>query len=219
MSRSPQLQEKLLKCKHLGLSAYEEVWREMETFTNERSAETIDEVWLVEHPRVFTLGQAGKDEHILDAGDIPVIKTDRGGQVTYHGPGQLVAYLLFDLRRLGINVRELVSGIETAIISLLAEYKIEAQAKKEAPGVYVGERKIAALGLRIRHGCSYHGLSLNIDMDTAPYKRINPCGYADMEIVQLRDLAVKNSMDEVCEDFLSHIQRQFGYTSLIHLIH
>lgn len=204
-----------LTCKNLGLSAYEVVWQEMEVFTNNRTNETVDEIWFVEHPAVFTLGQAGKQEHILDPGDIPIIKTDRGGQVTYHGPGQLVAYLMFDLRRLGINVRQLVSSIEMSIINLLAEYKIDAQAKKEAPGVYVGEKKIAALGLRIRRGCSFHGLSLNVDMDTAPYKGINPCGYADMEIVQLRDLDISKTVDEVSELLLAHIQRQFGYTSII----
>ncbi|MFT7688482.1 MAG: lipoyl(octanoyl) transferase [Candidatus Azotimanducaceae bacterium] len=219
MTHEKSFQERQLKCKYLGLSAYEVVWENMEVFTNERSAETSDEIWLVEHPSVFTLGQAGKEEHILDAGNIPVIKTDRGGQVTYHGPGQLVAYVLFDLRRLGVNVRQLVSGIEASIINLLSEYDISAHAKKEAPGVYVGEKKIAALGLRIRRGCSFHGLSLNVDMDVAPYKRINPCGYADMEMVQLRDFNVLKSMDEVSEDLLAHMQRQFGYTSLIHLAH
>jgi lipoyl(octanoyl) transferase len=212
-------QRRQLTYQYLGLSAYEVVWQEMENFTNDRTKETIDEIWFVEHPAVFTLGQTGKEEHILDPGDIPIIRTDRGGQVTYHGPGQLVAYLMFDLRRLGINVRQLVSGIEVSIINLLAEYNIEAQAKKTAPGVYVGEKKIAALGLRIRRGCSFHGLSLNVDMDTTPYKGINPCGYADMEIIQLRDLNISKTVDEVSERLLAHIQRQFGYTSINHHNH
>jgi lipoyl(octanoyl) transferase len=212
-------QRRQLTYQYLGLSAYEVVWQEMEIFTNDRTKETIDEIWFVEHPAVFTLGQTGKEEHILDPGDIPIIRTDRGGQVTYHGPGQLVAYLMFDLRRLGINVRQLVSGIEVSIINLLAEYNIEAQAKKTAPGVYVGEKKIAALGLRIRRGCSFHGLSLNVDMDTTPYKGINPCGYADMEIIQLRDLNISKTVDEVSEGLLAHIQLQFGYTSINHHNH
>lgn len=204
-----------LRVMHLGMCLYQDVWRQMEDFTNNRGKETCDEVWIVEHPPVFTLGQAGKIEHILAAGDIPIVKSDRGGQVTYHGPGQLVMYLLIDIRRLGINVRQLVSGIEQSIIDLLGSLKIDAVARKDAPGVYVEGKKIAALGLRIRKGCSYHGLSLNVDMDIEPYSRINPCGYAGMEIIQLRDLGVKQSLNQVSEGMLTHILRQFGYTSLI----
>jgi len=204
-----------LRVKYLGMRLYQDVWQQMEDFTNSRNKETQDEVWIVEHPRVFTLGQAGKAEHILAAGDIPIVKSDRGGQVTYHGPGQLVVYLLIDLRRLGINVRQLVSGIEASIVKLLSTFNILASARKDAPGVYVEGKKIAALGLRIRKGCSYHGLSLNVDMDIEPYSRINPCGYSGMEMTQLRDLGVTDSLSQVSTLLLTHIQCQFGYTSLI----
>ena len=148
---------------------------------------TADEIWLLEHPRVFTQGQAGKVEHILAAGDIPVVQVDRGGQVTYHGPGQLVAYTLVDVRRAGQGVRDLVTAIENSLIDLLGQYDVLAQAKPDAPGVYVGDKKIASLGLRIRRGCSFHGLALNVDMDLQPFQRINPCGYAGLQMTQLRD--------------------------------
>jgi len=197
------------------MRSYQDVWRQMKEFTHSRNNDTCDEAWVVEHPPVFTLGQAGKSEHILAAGDIPIVKSDRGGQVTYHGPGQLIVYLLIDIRRLGINVRQLVSGIEASIVNLLDAYNVVAAARKDAPGVYVDGKKIAALGLRIRKGCSYHGLSLNVDMDMEPYGRINPCGYAEMEIIQLRDLGVTLSLTQVSELLLAHIQGQFSYTSLI----
>jgi len=197
------------------MSSYQDVWQQMKEFTHSRNNDTCDEAWVVEHPPVFTLGQAGKSEHILAAGDIPIVKSDRGGQVTYHGPGQLIVYLLIDIRRLGINVRQLVSGIEVSIVNLLNTYNVVAAARKDAPGVYVDGKKIAALGLRIRKGCSYHGLSLNVDMDMEPYSQINPCGYAEMEIIQLRDLGVTQSLMQVSELLLTHIQGQFSYTSLI----
>ncbi|MEJ1335395.1 MAG: lipoyl(octanoyl) transferase LipB, partial [Candidatus Sedimenticola sp. (ex Thyasira tokunagai)] len=176
-----------LHCRYLGRREYTEVWREMQAFTDGRTPESADEIWLLEHPPVFTQGQAGKMEHLLDPGGIPVVQSDRGGQVTYHGPGQLVAYLLIDLRRAKLGVRQLVSLIEKSIIALLEEYDIEANAEPKAPGVYVDGRKIAALGLRVRHGCSFHGLSLNVDMDLEPFSHINPCGYAGLAVTQLVD--------------------------------
>ncbi len=173
--------------RHLGCVAYEPTWHAMQHFTQNRHTDTADEIWLLEHPRVFTQGQAGKAEHVLAAGDIPVVQVDRGGQVTYHGPGQLVAYVLVDVRRAGQGVRDLVTSIENSLIDLLAQYDIAAQAKPDAPGVYVGDKKIASLGLRIRRGCSFHGLALNVDMDLQPFQRINPCGYAGLHMTQLRE--------------------------------
>ncbi|MGE6660483.1 lipoyl(octanoyl) transferase LipB [Pseudomonas sp. NPDC077408] len=178
----------LLGVRELGLVDYPVAWQAMQRFTNERQPDTVDEIWLLQHPRVFTQGQAGKAEHLLLPGDIPVIQADRGGQVTYHGPGQLVCYLMLDVRRLGFGVRELVSRIEQSLIGLLASYDVQALAKPDAPGVYVEAAKIASLGLRIRNGRSFHGLALNVDMDLEPFGRINPCGYAGMGMTQLADL-------------------------------
>lgn len=185
----------------------------MKKFTDERSAETEDELWLVEHPPVFTLGQAGKREHILNPGDIAIVQSDRGGQVTYHGPGQLVGYLLIDLRRRRLGVRDLVSGIENALIDFLASQGIVAQARKEAPGVYVGAAKIAALGLRIRKGRSYHGFSLNVDMDLEPFTRINPCGYEGLEVTQLRLQGVEMDVHGASVQLVDHLKHRFGYDS------
>ncbi|MFP6862392.1 lipoyl(octanoyl) transferase LipB [Pseudomonas sp.] len=173
--------------RELGQVDYQPTWHAMQRFTDTRGMETPDEIWLLEHSPVFTQGQAGKAEHVLFPGDIPVVQVDRGGQVTYHGPGQLVAYLLLDVRRSGIGVRELVSRIERSLIDLLASYGVSANAKPDAPGVYVNGAKIASLGLRIRNGRSFHGLALNVDMDLQPFQRINPCGYADMAMTQLAD--------------------------------
>ena len=173
--------------KELGCVPFADVWQQMRDFTDTRTANTPDELWLLQHPSVFTLGQAGKAEHILCAGNIPVVNTDRGGQVTYHGLGQLVGYCLFDVKRLGIGVRELVETLEDALVNTLAEYGINAWANREAHGVYVGSKKIASLGLRIRKGCSYHGFSLNIDMDLEPFQRINPCGYTGLQMTQMSD--------------------------------
>lgn len=183
----------------------------MRAFTDARTSETADEIWILQHPPVFTQGQSGKPEHVISAGDIPVIQSDRGGQITYHGPGQLVVYLLIDIRRKGLGVRELVEGIETSIIALLDTYGIEGGTQKGAPGVYAGHAKVASLGLRIRKGCSYHGLALNVDMDLEPFSRINPCGYAGLQVTQLRDLGVMESVGEVQERLLSLLTRQFGY--------
>lgn len=199
------------RIRQLGTRAYQPVWREMQQFTNTRNDSTRDEIWLLQHPPVFTLGQAGKPEHLLDPGDIPVVHTDRGGQVTYHGPGQLVAYLLLNLRHHRLGVRQLVNLIEQSIIDLLRDYQVDAAARPDAPGVYVTERKIAALGLRVRHGCSFHGLSLNVDMDLEPFSRINPCGYPDLEVTQLSELAEAVTFDNVRERLIQHILQRLVY--------
>ena len=179
--------------------------RAMQDFTQSRDQSTPDEIWLLEHPPVFTLGLAGKPEHVLDAGDIPVIHIDRGGQVTYHGPGQLVAYLLLDLKRRGYGVRELVRRMEEAVIGLLAEDGIAAERKSGAPGVYVDCAKIAALGLRVKRGCCYHGLALNVDMDLEPFSRINPCGYPGLAVTQTKDLGVRDSIQKVGDRLVRHL--------------
>lgn len=178
-------QDKIL-VRHLGLQPYEPVSQAMHDFTDMRDDTTPDEIWLVEHLPVFTQGQAGKAEHLLMTGDIPMIQSDRGGQVTYHGPGQQVMYVLLNLKRRKLGVRELVTLLEQTVVNTLAEYGIDAHPRADAPGVYVGEMKICSLGLRIRKGCSFHGLALNINMDLTPFQRINPCGYAGMEMTQMR---------------------------------
>jgi lipoyl(octanoyl) transferase len=190
----------------LGLLDYEPTWQRMQAFTAERGADTPDEIWLLEHPPVYTLGIAGKPEHLprVDNG-IPVVRIDRGGQITYHGPGQLVAYLMLDLRRRALSVRPLVRRMEQAVINLLDHYGIAARGDEAAPGVYVGPAKIAALGLRIKRGCCYHGLALNIDMDLSPFHAINPCGYQGLEVTQLRDLGVKDTTHEVADRMAAHL--------------
>ncbi|MGA0839778.1 MAG: lipoyl(octanoyl) transferase LipB [Pseudomonadales bacterium] len=185
--------------------------RAMQAFTETRTPATDDELWMTEHERVFTQGQAGKAEHVLAPGDIPVVQTDRGGQVTYHGPGQIVGYLLFDVRRLGISVRDLVSGIESSIRSVLAAYGIEGYARPDAPGVYVGGSKIASLGLRVRRGCSYHGLSLNVDMDLEPFQRINPCGLLGMQVTSMAELIGPVSQREVGTALIEALSRVYGF--------
>lgn len=177
-----------LQVRRLGILPYEPVWQEMRAFTDHRQPEAVDQLWCLQHEPVFTQGQAGKAEHILNPHGIPVVQTDRGGQVTYHGPGQLMIYLLLDIRQRGLGARSLVDLIEQSIITVLQSWGIEAALKPGAPGVYVDGAKIAALGLRIRRGCSYHGLSLNVDMDLTPFSYINPCGYAGLQAVQLKDL-------------------------------
>lgn len=194
----------------LGRQPYEPVWRAMQAYTDARGAHGSDELWLVEHEPVFTLGQAGKAEHVLAPGDIPVIPVDRGGQVTYHGPGQIVAYPLVDLRRLKLGVRELVCRIEQAIIDVLADWNIEARRRAGAPGVYVGEAKVAALGLRVRRGCSFHGLAFNIAMDLEPFRRINPCGYAGLAVTSMRDLGGPSSLEAVKPVLVAALSRQLG---------
>ena len=194
--------------KRLGHVDYEPTFQAMQEFTAARTAETPDELWIVEHPPVYTLGQAGKPEHILEDVGIPIVKIDRGGQVTYHGPGQVVIYLLLDLQRLKIKVRELVTAIEQAVIDFLAAQGVAAERREGAPGVYVGEAKIAALGLKIKNGCSYHGLSLNVDMDLYPFTAINPCGYAGLKVTQTRDLGVPLTAHEAGEQLSQHLLQQ-----------
>ena len=192
----------------LGQHAYEPIWHAMQDFTDTRGSDTKDEIWLVEHEPVFTQGQAGKAEHILGAGDIPVVQVDRGGQITYHGPGQIVAYPLIDLRRLGIGVRELVCKIEQAIIDTLATWNITAQRHAGAPGVYVDDAKIAALGLRVRRGCSFHGLAFNVAMDLSPFRRINPCGYRGLAVTQMADLGGPGQTGTVAPVLVRELCRQ-----------
>ncbi len=194
--------------KRLGRVDYEPTWRAMLDFTTSRNADTPDEIWVVEHAPVYTLGQAGKPEHILKDVGIPVVKIDRGGQVTYHGPGQVVIYLLLDLHRLKIKVRELVTAIEQAVIDFLAAHGVTAERREGAPGVYVGDAKIAALGLKIKNGCSYHGLSLNVDMDLSPFLAINPCGYAGLQVIQTRDLNLPLTAHEAGEQLSQHLLQQ-----------
>ena len=184
-----------LVIRELGLVEYQPTLDAMRAFTDARDADTPDELWLLQHPRVFTQGQAGKAEHVLSPGDIPVIQVDRGGQVTYHGPGQWVIYLLVDIRRSHLGVRDLVTLIEQAIVQLLAEYQIDAEPRADAPGVYVAGDKIAALGLRVRRGCSYHGLSLNVDMDLQPFQRINPCGHQGLQVTSMARLLPDDALD------------------------
>ena len=189
-----------IKIKQLGLQDYQPVWQAMQDFTQQRDKNTADEFWIVEHTPVFTLGRNGKRKHILDAGNIPIIPIDRGGQVTYHGPGQLVIYLLIDLKRRQLGVRQLVTHIENTLVNFLASNHISANSDPKAPGVYVDGKKVAALGLRISRGCSTHGLSLNIDMDLSVFKRINPCGYKGMEVTQCKDLDINKSMSQIAEE-------------------
>ncbi len=197
--------------RELGLSDYAEAWQKMRRVTDLRGEASRDELWLLEHPRVFTLGQAGRTEHLLDPGGIPVINSDRGGQVTYHGPGQLVVYVLMDLRRKRLGVRQLVDGLEQCVIDMLAAEGVAGKRRNRAPGVYVSGRKICALGLRIRNGCSYHGLALNVNMDLEPFQRIDPCGYRGLEATQLRDLAVPWDVDEAGRRLVAAFVRQFAY--------
>lgn len=195
----------LLQVKRLGLVPYEPAWEAMRAFTDARGRATPDELWLLQHPPTYTLGQAGKPEHLLRQTDIPLVKIDRGGQITYHGPGQVVVYLLIDLHRRGLKVRELVSLMEQALIDCLAAYGLTAERKAGAPGVYVAGDKIAALGLRVRNGCSYHGLALNVHMDLAPFTWINPCGYSGLRTIQMADFGITETAEEVGERLLDHL--------------
>ncbi len=195
----------------LGLQPYLPVWRAMQHFTDTRTPDSPDEIWLLEHEPVFTQGQAGKAEHLLLPGNIPVIQADRGGQVTYHGPGQFIAYVLIDVRRAEMGVRDLVTALETSLVALLAEYGVSAHARPDAPGVYVGTAKIASLGLRIRRGCSFHGLALNVDVDLEPFSRINPCGYAGLAMTRLSDLANPLDPAAVRTALVRQLAAQLGY--------
>ena len=194
----------------LGRQPYGPVWRAMQRFTDARDGSTADELWTVEHDPVFTLGQAGKPEHVLAAGDIPVVQVDRGGQVTYHGPGQLVAYPLLDLKRLKVGVREYVHRIEQAIIDTCADWNVHAERREGAPGVYVAGAKVAALGIRVRRGCTFHGLAFNIGMDLEPFHRINPCGYEGLRVTSLSDLGGPSGMRVVEPMLIGHLAEQFG---------
>ena len=200
-----------VRVKKLGLCEYSPVWRDMQAFTLGRSRDTRDEIWLLEHRPVFTLGMNAKPEHVLAPGDIPVVAVDRGGQVTYHGPGQLVAYLMLDLRRLDIGVRRLVELLEQSLIDWLAARGVVANARRDAPGVYVDGAKIAALGLRVRGGCSYHGISFNVDMELEPFSRINPCGYPGLAVTQLRDLGIALPVSRVADDWLPGLVSRLEY--------
>ena len=207
-----------LQVSRLGTVDYERSWRAMQQYTDQRDGDSPDCIWLLQHPAIFTLGQAGKAEHILDAGDIPVLKVDRGGQVTWHGPGQCIAYVMVDLRRLGLNVRELVDRLERAVIAVLRGFSVMAASRRDAPGVYVDGAKIAALGLRIRRGCSFHGLSFNISADLGPFSRINPCGYAGLAVTRLADLVPPQTdlaMPRIESLLLDELIAGFGYNPLL----
>lgn len=206
--------ESQILIRQLGQLPYEPVWQKMQAFTNQRDESAVDEIWSVQHPPVFTQGQAGKQEHLLEPGDIPVIQVDRGGQVTYHGPGQAIVYLMINLKRKKIGVREIVSHMEQAIIDMLATYQVEAYARPDAPGVYVDGSKIASLGLRVRRGCSFHGLALNLDMDLLPFLRINPCGYAGMTMTQLSHHVDNLDQTAATERLLDCLIRRIGYSEV-----
>jgi lipoyl(octanoyl) transferase len=190
-----------------GLAEYQKVFEEMLRFTEQRDAHTPDQLWLVEHPPVFTQGHNGQAHHLLQQSHIPVVQTDRGGQITYHGPGQLIAYTLIDLKRRHIGVREMVTRLENSIIAILAAYDIEALARRDAPGVYVDGRKIASLGLRVKRGACYHGVSFNVDMDLTPFSHINPCGYPGLEVIDLRTLGVNDDMSVIKQQFITEFQQ------------
>jgi len=197
----------------LGQQDYLACWQAMREFTDQRTPETPDEIWLLEHSPVFTQGQNGKAEHILEPGTIPVIQTDRGGQITYHGPGQLMIYVLIDLKRQRFHVRELVTRLEQTLITFLADKGIAAEAKREAPGVYIAEKKIASIGLRIRRGCSYHGVAFNVSMDLQPFTRINPCGFAELKMTQLTALIGRATPQEAGSELTPYLIKNLGYTS------
>ncbi|WP_131794689.1 lipoyl(octanoyl) transferase LipB [Fluoribacter gormanii] len=198
-----------MKIRQLGIQNYNDVWLQMKEFTQSRDANTQDELWLLQHSPVYTQGQAGKPEHILNPESIPVVQSDRGGQVTYHGPGQLVAYVLMDISRKNLGIRSLVSQLEQILISVLAQYQIEGSIRCGAPGVYVNEQKIASIGLRVKNGCTYHGIALNVDMDLKPFSGINPCGFAKMEMTQISKFVPTVQIDEVNQHLVQYFLQQF----------
>jgi lipoyl(octanoyl) transferase len=202
-----------LTVKWLGQQDYLSCWQAMQQFTHERTADTTDEIWLLEHPPVFTQGQNGKPEHILNPGDIPIVQTDRGGQVTYHGPGQLMVYVLIDLRRKQLNVRDFVTHLEQSIIDLLAAFTIDAYAKREAPGIYIAEKKIGSIGLRVKRGCTYHGIAFNVCMDLAPFNRINPCGFTQLKMTQFSALGGLKQPQEAGKQLINYLMKNLGYTT------
>ena len=199
-----------MKTRFLGSVDYQQTWQAMREFTDKRDEHSADELWVCEHPPVYTLGQAGKLEHLLGDTVIPVVHTDRGGQITYHGPGQIIVYTLFDLKRAGFGIREMVVRLENSVITLLDEMGITAHSRRDAPGVYVGEAKIAALGLRVRRGSTYHGIAFNIEPDMEPFKGINPCGYQDLAVTSLRDLGTAIDKDQIVARFVYCIEQQLG---------
>jgi len=203
-----------LTVRQLGLCDYLSTWDAMRRFTTDRGRATADEIWLLQHPPVYTLGLSGRTEHLLRTTDIPVVHSDRGGQVTFHGPGQLIAYALLDLHRLGLSVSAIVNRLEQAIIDSLGEYSIVGTRTPQAPGVYIEEMKIASIGLRVRRGCTYHGLALNVDMDLQPFADINPCGYPDLKVTQLSNLGVREDLSRINQALIRQLQRQLGYNSL-----
>ena len=201
--------------RHLGRTEFETTWRAMQDFTSARSAETPDEIWLTEHLHVYTLGLNRKDLRMPSRDDIPIVNTDRGGKITYHGPGQSIIYVLIDLKRKGINVRQLVSAMENAVVALLLEANIHGLTRSDAPGVYVQDRKIASVGLRLKKECCYHGISLNVNMDLAPFNAIDPCGYEGLEVTQLKDLGIHLSQAEAAEKLLKYLTKELGHSDLI----
>lgn len=203
-------QIKPIEVKNLGLQSYMDVWQAMQNFTEHRTENDSDELWVVEHPPVFTQGLAGKSEHILNTSNIPIVQVDRGGQVTYHGPGQLILYPLLNIKRAKLGLRPLVTALETSVIKLLKQYDIDAYAQAKAPGVYVSEQKVASLGLRIRKGCSFHGLALNVAMNLQPFKQINPCGYANMEMTQCSDLNGPATVAEAAKNLIPIFCQEIG---------
>lgn len=205
-----QPQRRAIEFRSLGKRAYEPLWREMQGFTNSRDSSSADEIWFTEHPPVFTLGLNASREHLLAPGDIPVVQIDRGGQVTYHGPGQLMIYPLLDLKRAGLGIRNLVTALEQSIVDLAARYDIEASSRADAPGVYVEGKKIASVGLRVRRWCSYHGMALNVDMDLEPFSRINTCGYSDLEVTDLRTLGVDKSLSAIARELEPQLLKHLG---------
>jgi lipoyl(octanoyl) transferase len=205
VSRPAHNLSQTITVRNLGLQEYEPLWRAMQHFTDTRTAETADEIWFTEHPPVFTLGLNASRDHLLATGDIPVVQIDRGGQVTYHGPGMLMIYPLIDLKRLGLGVRDLVTALEQSVVDLAAGYGVDARARPDAPGVYVGDTKFASVGLRIRRGASYHGMALNVNVDLEPFLRINPCGYAGLEMTDLATLGGDSDLESVREKLLPHL--------------
>lgn len=199
-----------MKVKDLGLQSYSETLQAMQEFTANRGAQTEDELWLLEHHAVFSQGTNGKKEHLLTLGDIPLVQSDRGGQVTYHGPGQLVVYTLFDLKRYRLGIRDMVSILENSVIDMMAPYGFSAKSRSDAPGVYVDDRKLASLGLRVKHGACYHGISINVDMDLSPFLSINPCGYQGMEMINLIDLGISMTMEQAKQQFVNALQAQIS---------
>jgi len=210
VSRPAQNLASAITVRNLGLQDYEPLWRAMQRFTDTRTAETVDEIWFTEHPPVYTLGINASREHLLATGDIPVVQIDRGGQVTYHGPGMLMIYPLIDLKRLGLGVRDLVTALEQSVVDLAAGYGIAARARPDAPGVYAGDSKFASVGLRIRRGASYHGMALNVRVDLEPFMRINPCGYAGLEMTDLATLGGDGDLATVTRKFLPHFLEHLG---------